>query len=289
MPDVHVMDDHAQNSMQPFVVSGFGVRSPLGRRIGVALFVLLHVGILAWLVDVDLRLNRRWLDGYPFAAVILHLGLTVVWFFLSPRPAVARWAVVLVVVGLDAALVRFYARRERGLLDLGLLVSSTGLWIVPLATALGVMRQLGLRVVTTGQEIDRDPLRSGDWPSSIAAGAVVYGVSLSVFLGWVDEWMDWDLLIRLLIVQFIFTAGVGLLLLGIPAALAHRHAPRWFGGFVLAILALALLIIGYHAIKGDLNWKRFYRDAAAALLGFVPYLHLLWFRVLGYRVAIVGR
>jgi hypothetical protein len=50
-----------------------------------------------------------------------------------------------------------------------------------------------------------------------------------------------------------------------------------------------LVIVLNHALEGDLSWKRVYRDAAAALLGFVPYLHLLWFRVLGYRVAIIER
>jgi hypothetical protein len=282
------MDERDQSATSAMVVTGFGVRSPMGRCIGVALFVLLHVGVLAWLLAVDLRLNRRWLEGYPFAVVILHLGLTVVWFYLSHSSTFTRWAVILLVLSLDAGLVRFYASHEHGLLDLGLLVSSTGLWIVPLATAMGVVRQFGLRVVTVGQAIVRDPLRSGDWSSSIAAGAVAYGASLAVFLGWVDEQLDWELLIRLLSLQFVFAASAGLTILGIPAALAHRHAPRWFGGFVAAVFALALLIVVNHALKGDLNWKRFYRDAAAALLGFVPYLHLLWFRVLGYRVAIVG-
>ena len=87
----------------------------------------------------------------------------------------------------------------------------------------------------------------------------------------------------------VFAAGVGLAILGIPAALANQYAPRWFGVFVAAIFALALVIISNHALEGDLSWKRVYRDAAAALLGFVPYLNLLWFRVLGYRVVVVGR
>jgi len=287
------MDERDQSATSAMVVTGFGVRSPAARCIGIALFVLLHVGVLAWLVEVDFRANRSWLQGYPFAAVILHLGLTIVWFFLSRRSAFTRWAVLLLVVGLDAGLVRFYARGEDDEFGFGhvvdAIVFSAGLWIVPLATGMSMIRQLGLRVVAIGQEIGRDPLRSGDWVSSMALGAVGYGVALSVVVGWLEWRMDWDMLIGLLMLLFIYAAGVGLTLLGIPAALAHRHAPRWFGGFVAAIFALALLIVFRYAWQGDLSWKRFYRDAAAALLGFVPYLHLLWFRVLGFRVAVVGR
>lgn len=270
------------------LVEGCGFRSPPVRQAGVGLFLAAEWVAVAWLVELDIRSNPNRPQGYAVPVVMLHIGLVAVWFAVAQRRVYERWLGVLAVAMCQAWALSGYIPELNEAVRISpmmVAVATCGYWLGPLVLMLRVLRGTGLRIVCVGEPVvPARPIRR------IHGSAIAVCLGLQVASVIATHWLlggnhhthDWRQAAIPLAISFV---GVALGVLGVPAALRHRGAVRWFGVLAAAVAGVWLVLLCGYATRGDLTWVRVWRDTSAALLGFVPYLHFLWFRVLGYRVA----
>jgi hypothetical protein len=285
------MNAHSPNPADARIVTGFGLRSNIARRLGVALFVAGHAARALSLLELDVRLNPTWSQGFAVPAVILNVVSALSWFALTQRGSFLRWAVLLLVFAFDTWIVaRCLMGQTLGPAAHTVTAAALtcGFWAAPLAVILCGLRGGGLRVVGIGESIRIVPAAWKIRTAAIQACAVWYVASFAAWLWLVHEnerQMDWRILVY---PALICAVGAIFKALAVPAALAHQKAPLWFCGLTAAVLAVWFVIIAGYLLRSDLTWIRIRRDSSAALLGYVPYVQLLWFRVLGYRVEFVA-
>ncbi|MEX2187588.1 MAG: hypothetical protein WD875_12370, partial [Pirellulales bacterium] len=279
---------------QPELLRGFGLRRSVGRRLGVAVFLGAQIAVTAWLMWRGYLRNQSHPVGYAAFAILNQLGLAAVWFFVSTRRSLTRCAAMLCLLAVHGAIIAWHAPNFDDWLSpdqfTSLLSYAGGFWLVPVAAVMDVLRRRGLRVVAIGDQVYLRAPRRVWFSAGLLVAAVPYAAAN---VAWVNEIVDWVRTERaeplaLVIPQLLCALGVAFVVLGLFAALEHHRAPRSFLMLVTAVVVLWLAVVAMYAARNDLTWVRIRRDSVGAFLGFVPYLHFLWFRALGYRVAYVA-
>ncbi|RIK77198.1 MAG: hypothetical protein DCC68_17765 [Planctomycetota bacterium] len=272
-------------------VEGYGVRSPIVRRLGAGLFLAAQWAATALFVELDVGANPNHPQGYAAPMAMLDIGLVAVWFALSRRRVHERWLVVLAAAVCQAWVLSGYLPELNETVRISpmmVAVATCGYWLGPLFLMLRMLRSAGLRIVCVGESVvTARPI----WRLHGSAIAICVGLQAASafttfwFLGANLHALDWRQIAIPLAIGFV---GAALGIFGLPAALGDRGAARWLGVLAAAVAGVWLMLLGGYAVRGDLTWIRVWRDTPAAFLGFVPYLNFLWFRALGYRVVTVA-
>lgn len=276
------------------VLRGFGLRGAVGRRVGVAAFLGVQIALTVWLMWSGYQRDQRHPVGYAVFAILAQLGLATVWFFVSTRSNLSRYTAMACLFTMHGAIVVWHAPSYDDWFRVdeftSVLSFGGGLWLAPLAAVMCVLRHRGLRMVAIGSKVRFDVQRWSKLPTGVFVAGVVYVAANVLWVNEVADWISTGRLPRWAIVypQLVYLLGAAFAVLALFAALDHHRAPWWFLILVAAVALLWLLVLALFAARGDLTVVRIRRDSVAVLSGFAPYLHFLWFRALGYRVAFVA-